>query len=217
MWTIPAATAAMLVCERPDLVAALAPYGRAVGGRVEVDLDAVEEVMPALCQALWAYHCETADLWREVGAGRAAGRAFVTTTRLAVDHQQVTSKAGRTDLGRVFEDLSELALTRDLLDALTGGDPTLDELLARALDVGGTACQLQAGVWVARVPMPGAVAWPDSLGGPATLTETSRDLTLTARHAAWRDRKVRRLARVQVEVGEVWADPARARGLLPLA
>jgi hypothetical protein len=52
------------------------------------------------------------------------------------------------------------------------------------------------------------VEWPTALGGPAAPNELHRHVKIVANHAKWRDRKVRRLVRVEVSCDEVWPDPA---------
>lgn len=206
----------MLLAESPDLRARLSSCGRVVGGRGEVDLDAVQQICPAACRALESYHVRTSELWSRVAAGRAAGQRYVVTRRALVEHAQVTAKVGRRDLGDVFEDIVSAGELGEVLNELTGAEP--DEAALRSLvrSAGGTLSR-DDGVWTASVPMSSAVAWPVSLGGVALLCEVSRSVTLTVRHAAWRDRRVRRLAKVEVHVDELWADPGADRATLRAA
>lgn len=214
MRTISAATAAVLLADHADLREQLRGCGRAVGGRVEVDLDAVEAVSPQACRALEAYHCQTLALWRDLASGTPSGAPYMTTQRLLADHQQVTGKVGRRDLPEVLAELEELALTAELVTAVTAPEVDGPAVRRLAAGAGGSAAQPSAGVWVVQVPMSGPVAWPEALGGPVHLSEIGRTLRLTARHASWRDRRVRRLARVEVLVEELWADTHAARQLL---
>lgn len=206
--TVPAPLVAALLGDREDLAAQIRPHGRRIGARTEVDVDAVRAVNPALADAIDRFDADTAALW-DTATG-----AYVTTSRTIAEHRQVTGKTGRADLTEVFADLAQMSATSGVLEALTGPDPDPDELAAAAGAAGGWVRQDPNGAWCVQVSLTGAVCWPDTLGGPPLPTEVSRQVTLVARHAAWRDRRVRRLAQVTVTVEEMWADPTPARALL---
>lgn len=206
--TVPAALAGVLTAGREDLADRIRPYGRRVGARVEVDLDDLARAEPTLAAALTRLADDTAHLWAGTGG------AYVTTTRVVADHRQVTGRTGRADLTDVFEDLCQMSATRALLEELTAPDPDTATLGALTSGAGGDLGRRDDGAWEATVPLDGAVCWPDSLGGPPYLTEVARRVTLVARHAAWRDRRTRRLAQVVVTVEEMWADPGPALALL---
>lgn len=216
MRTIPSSTAGMLLSDRPDLRAALAPHGRVVGARTEVDLGSAAGAHPALCRALGAYQSQNERLWAAVGAGRAAGAAYVVTRRTLAEHLQNTGKP-RVDLREAMDDLLVLpgvgaAVEHAMSMAVDG------EVLAVAVDViGGDVSEPEAGVYVLDLPLSGEVAWPDTLGGPAVPWEVARRVRVTVRHARWRHRALRTLSKVQVFVDEMWADPAAARALLEAA
>lgn len=59
-------------------------------------------------------------------------------------------------------------------------------------------------VWYA----PRLARWPVALGAAPGPGEVLRRVELDVRHAPWRDRRIRRLARVRVCVEEYWPDPA---------
>lgn len=213
MRTIPTHVAHVLVLDRADLMAALGPCGRRVGVRPEVDLDVVERSHPALCRALKQYQWDTDDLWAAVRKGHPPKPA-VRTHRVAAEHRQVTGKVGRADLVDVYEDLLALPVVADLVEEVTGSAP--DE--ARVRDLAAVldgSVSVDGTTWTVTFPLTGAAAWPVNLGGVPWPYEVSRSVTLVVKFAAWRDRRVRRLAGVHVHVDEVLADPARARTLLP--
>lgn len=206
--TVPLALVAVLLEQSPALHPLVREHGRVIGDRLEVDMDSLARAAPQLAAAIEAFDRDTQALWAS-GAG-----PFVLTRRDVVDHKQVTAKTGREDLTDVFTELGHLSLTAELLDAVTCPDPDPAVVHALADQLAGSA-DLTDGAWHVTVPLEGAVAWPACLGGPPGHAEVSRALVITCRHAPWRDRRVRRLARVRVHVEEMWADPSRSRALLP--
>lgn len=217
MRTISSATASALLASRPDLAARVRPFGRRIGARVEVDLDGVRGACPSLCQALELYQSQTERLWARAASGAGSGERYVTTRRRVADHHQVTGTAGRADLREVFDAVEGLPQIGAVLQVATDTDPVLEDLSEQVGTLDGEVTCPAPGVVVLEVPLVGVAAWPEQLGGPPTPTEIGRTLVLTVRHARWRDRRVRRLARVEVFVEELFADPEPARKLLPAA
>lgn len=216
MRTIPIAAASMLLAARPDLREALRSHGVAMGARAEVDLAAVERESPELAHALRTYQGQNKRTWARIAAGNFEDTEHVVTRRTLVERAQVTGKVGRADLGDILEDLllSDAGLSQ-VLEELLCAEPD-EQLLTRTVrDAEGSITRSDAGTWVVTAPLRGRSAWPESLGGVQQPTEIDRRVTMTARHAAWRDRRTRRLARASIEIDELWANPTAARALLP--
>jgi hypothetical protein len=218
MRTVPVAVAASLLADRPDLRALLSEHGRQVGRRVEVDLDAVAAAgHRPLAQALLLYGRECDELWRALEASTAGGRPFVTVRRDLLEHVQLTGKKDRADLGEVYEAFATVPTLADLVERLTGAEPDVAALTLMASSLGGQLSVPADGVLEVTLRLSGRWALPDVLGGVSGPGEVSRELVLTARQAAWRDRRVRRLARVLVRSVELWPDPAPSQAGLPAA
>lgn len=168
-----------------------------VGERSEVDLAAV-----AARHGTGAAG-RLARFWAETRRGAVRGDLPVTARRVLLDDRQ--------DTGRAKRDLDEA------LDALDGHrylGPVADVLLApeaptrKALgSVVGSEAKVSrsdgALVVTVAATSPG---WPAALGGAPMPNEVRRWFRLEARHAAWRDRRVRRLARIVVWAEERWPD-----------
>lgn len=209
MRTVPATAPALLFGDRPDVLEVLRPFGVRVGARVEVDIDAVAITAPEVAEALWAYHLRCAGLWRALRNGRPGG-AFVAIRRPLADYVQRNTKTVKTDLVDQLGALGELEGFQQIADALTDPVPDVARLEAMVGAWGGSVVQ-EPGTVTVTVPVEGSYAFTDALGGLAGFGEVRRVLTLTARQAAWRDRRVRRLSRVLVEAEEIWADPSPSR------
>lgn len=183
---VPAACAAVLdaVCGvHVDVAAALV----VVGERTEVDLDALaREHGDDVARALAGFWERTRRMNRQLGLGTAAGTEVVMVRRGLGEWRQGT--------GRHKSDLSEQL----------GAMGRLGPSVASALDG-----LLAAGDGVERsedlVVLDGAL--PACLGGPMGPCEQRRVLRVTARYAAWRDRRLRRLAVVEALADEVWPVP----------
>lgn len=212
MRTVPANVVGFLLAEEPQLRALTSGYGVQVGQRVEVDLDRLGEEHPVLAQVLGSYHQQAVDLWGAVGLpGRVAG-AYRVTSRVVVDAVQNTGKP-RRDLTEHFACLRDVPLLAGVLDALTAAEVDPKQARGAVRAAGGQVGQVD-GVWDAWIPLPGGQTWPDEIGGVPWPFEVGRYVQLFARHAPWRDRRVRRLAQVQVIVDELWPEPAQARAAL---
>lgn len=212
MKTVPASVACVLLADQPEMLEQVRACGREVGLRTEVDLDQVASTVGShVAAALEKLYCDTLDLWADLVTG-ARGRAYIVTRSTIAEHTQVTSKVGRSDLGAVFDELADVNELRDVLLELTA--PNVDEVaLAGAVHLaGGSTWSAEDGAVTARVPLGSVVS--EALGGVRRTCQVSRFVEVTARHAAWRDRRVRRLAKVVVVNEEMWASPDPARLLL---
>lgn len=180
---------------------ALMACGRRLGANVEVDLDAVAACLgPGAADDLFAHHLACLE---PLAGGD--GVRLRRTLRRAV---QRTAKRDRADLD------AEL----DALDKVPGVGPYVEELTAaapssEALDLLGEPLQAQRRSdgtrAVASLVVDAAIDWLPVLGGPAAVGELHRLLEVTAIHAPWRDRRVRRLAGLTVAAEELWpAAPA---------
>lgn len=175
-----------------DQSSALARYGREYGDRIEVDLDALEADHPQLVAQIDHYLGKVRQ-FRRHPAG-----AYVAVKVPLLEVQQQDNRQGRVDLTDQLD-----ALERSVLAT------TVDTLLATTLDVDrleivGSAhkAHLQQDSrhrTVCQLTVTGVRDWDRALGGAAGPDEVARILTLTASHATWRDRRVRRLAGVRVD------------------
>jgi hypothetical protein len=184
------AAAAVLLGPDPRL----ATCGVAVGKRVEVDLDQVAQTLSTeIADSLESYWSTAHQLW-EQGSGKA-----VLIRRRIMTSRQVDRKDSRIDLHAELAALEELPGGDIIVEALLGQDVDLDALANYTVSQDGN----ETAVTITHR----SLDWPDALGGPGAPGELHRTITVTANHAKWRDRKVRRLVRIDVSVDEVWPDP----------
>lgn len=207
----------MLLADRPDLLDALRPFGRTVGTRVEIDLEALSSAHPSLCRALEEYQSQTTSLWAKVQAGAASGTPYVVARRAIVDASQITTKSRRADLREQLADLRTVPGAAAVIEAVTDVSYDADHLVTVVDAAGGDVAEPEPGHFVVTIPLEGAGAWPLTLGGPATSTEVARHVRVTVRHGKGQERAVRALRRVEVLVDELWADPATAAARLEAA
>jgi len=88
-----------------------------------------------------------------------------------------------------------------VIDALLGA--AVDETTLRTLGEFSTDGVRSS----AEVRVEGWREWPEALGGAASANEIERVFVLSANHAGWRDRMVRRLTRLDVYGVELLANP----------
>jgi hypothetical protein len=195
MKTLPVTVAALVLGEH---AAALAPCGRRLGARVELDLASAREVVGdetvGRLEAYW-------DAAREYWAGGAHGGVVVR--RRIVSARQRDGRDGKVDLARELDALDEIGLDA-ACDALLGTAPDVDALAG----IGGIAVVEQGESRTVVTATLSSPVWPDALGGVPGVGEVAREVTLVAAHAKWRDRRVRRLVAVEVVSVELWPDPA---------
>lgn len=162
-----------------------------VGGRTEMDLDLLEDADDAL--RVRRYLSLSRSMPPPLDRSSAAQLDVVL-----VDAKQSTTKSSQKDLTSELFALGTLPGTRTLLAALDSDPPThVSGLRMEVLD-GGLA---RASVRIS------APIWPLELGGPPSPMERSRMIRITASHAAWRDRRSRRLVRVEAISRQLWPLP----------
>lgn len=206
--TVPSFAAGVLLSSEPELLEALTPYGRKVGEAVELDLVAVGErggeAGLALGSLLARYVWQCRSFWAGWSHGQAAGR-YVRVRRLLAEAVQRSTKSCKQDLALELDALMELAGVGDLIEELTGPEPDFESLSGRFSTFGSlTRDGTRTTVTLA---LEGIDAWPQCLGGAPSAGELRRLLTVQVMHAAWRDRRNRRVTRVRVEADEVWPEP----------
>jgi hypothetical protein len=190
--TAPAAAAALVLGDPRELPGEL---WVTVGARTEVDLAAV-----ARCYGPEAAE-RIGDLWLRTRRMMITGSAGAgpETVETLVDVAQDTGRVKR-DLVAEMDALAAHPVLSTVCDQLLGPEPP-----AGAPELGMPVAFTSDGtVSTVTVELRGP-AWPTALGAAAAINEVSRVFTLEARHAAWRDRKSRRLARLLVESRRVWA------------
>jgi hypothetical protein len=189
--TIPL-TAAALALQDGEAVARCAVR---LGHRVEVDMVRLREAFGAEAALRVERYWDAArKLWAD-GSGPA-----IVITRTLHQAAQKDSKAGRVELVDELAALEELRNGGALVDALLGPEVDPEALRGHALQSVGN----ETYITITRR----STEWPASLGGPPIPGELRRHVRVVANHSKWRDRKVRRLVRVEVTAEEVWPDPA---------
>lgn len=165
----------------------LAPALVRLGSRVEVDLERLDgDLRDAVASYL-----------RVLRAARPGGPQVSLDVTL-VDVRQSTSKEAPRDLSGELEALSAVQALRPLLLLLDASPP--DAVPGVRVD------RTPAGLLRGSVRASSAL-WPAELGGPPSPREVSRLVRVTASHARWRDRRLRRLVRVEAVSRQAWPSP----------
>lgn len=176
----------------PETIATLAETCAVrLGATHEIDLVRAEKAAPGSAQVLAAYLTECRALW-----SRPLSVESRRTRRELLRARQKDTAAGRVDLTDAVDAIAGHPATTQAALLLDRQPPWKELGRLGELQRTGDRAQLT-------VDLP-AGNYPLSLGGPATLGEVGRTLTLHASHATWRDRRVRRLIEIIVEVDERW-------------
>lgn len=163
-----------------------------LGDRFEVELDAVES--PDTKAALLSY-------WTLCTSGQVSETVVVRRT---VRHaMQDTSRDARRDLSSELAALDEHPFLHGVVDLLCAANPDVDALRLAAASHAGSVV-IRENDTIVSVLLPGILELGEPLGGIGDDRELARVVTLRAKHAAWRDRRARRLAEVTVESVERW-------------
>lgn len=139
-----------------------------------------------------------------VDAGLEPG-PWVAIERDLVDVAQIPSGPNRQDLVQVYEALTQVGELEPVVRAVLGPvfDPaTLPPGVMVEVDTDDHT--------VVRAVVEGTRPWDPALGGTGVPGEIERVFTLYVRRAPWRDRAVRRLARVVVACIEIHPDPVES-------
>jgi hypothetical protein len=202
--TVPALAAAIVCTEKTerDLVTSC---GVRVGAAVEIDLDRVAQSNPELAACLENYWASCNELWDRF-AGGDIGLDAVDVRRLLRSVAQTDSRQGRKDLNAEVDEILSLAVVGPLVKEILGSNPDFDSIVARGGSV-GMSIEANADTHTVRFTLPARRPWSNELGGTASRGEWERVFTLRVSHAAWRDRRVRRLMSLHVHATETWARP----------
>ena len=168
-------------------------------GQALVDLSLLGRPHRQLVESYWE---QCLRFWAQLARGEDPG-AWIATERRLVEAQQ-TSK---TDLVGEYEALIELGVWGSLIEELCGSEPEFDELVRRAAAANGRLSPGAEGEWVLEFATTDMAGWPDALGGGRSPGEMRRKVTVTVRHAKWRDRRTRRLTSGRVGAEELWPRP----------
>ena len=208
MTLVPTSVAAVHAADNDALRQAYASAGRRAGNRDVIDTQLLDDAAAAALDRYWG-QCQR--LWQDArDAKPLAGSGWVMTRRRVVQVRQSTAKGAKTDLTAELDALEGSPGVAQLITAATEKEPDLGALRSLAKAAGGLLTVHPDRLEVF-VDLPGALLYPAALGGPAWPGEMRRTVHLELRHAAWRDRRVRRLAGVSVDLTEMWADPAVGR------
>lgn len=214
--TVPAWVAQLALGDlTEDVSAALRAAGRTLGSRVELDVAAVGATLGnAAASKLVAYEQRCRDFFEAWLAGEAAG-PYVIVRRPLVKVRQIDTKDARVDLGPTLDALTTVSGIGDIVEEVTGAKPDW-ELVARLGTAFEAAVERDGNDTTVTLHCAFDTSWPDELGGVPTRGELQRILRLGLSHAAWRDRRNRRLVSVTVEAEEIWPDPERAETVVVL-
>lgn len=202
-WTVPAAVADLAVDAGLLSAEQAVQCGRTVGERVELDLGLLHSSNPDAARWCGQYWDTCQRFWDDLADGHRDG-AWVMTERTLVDvAQRDSSDHGRQDLRDELAALETIGPLAAIVDAVCGAD--VDET---TLNIHTSDWTRDGAVTTVRCRLDRQGLWPAALGGMPSSGEIARIVTLTVRHAAWRDRKVRRLVAVHVAAVELWPDPA---------
>lgn len=179
----------------------LARAGVRVAGATEIDISVADEPTR---RAVLSYLDRNRTLARDLKNEAAIGAWVITRRSLGVWNQQAGGRSkGRGDLSAQFEALRMISETAEVAEAILGSEIDEDVLVGDNIEV----VEREELKTVVRLRVEGTREWPGALGGASSANEIERVITLVANHASWRDRQVRRLARVEVDAIEILADP----------
>lgn len=168
-----------------------------VGRRYEIDLAAVNRILGATASLrLRQYWSSCQEFWASSPTGD-----YVTIQRDLVNVKQADPGHGRPriDLKNELEALEQTPGLKTVVKALLGvkvDRKTLNRICDSVV-VDGDATTISY-ITTDRV------YWDAALGGAASPGEVRRYVSITARHAPWRDCQVRRLCKLEVTAEEVW-------------
>ena len=175
----------------------------------QLDVEALSKQRPDLAGRLAEFADANRRLWdaHRTGAG---GVPYVVAARDVVAVRQRDDATGRTDLADQLASADKVVLLARLVEMATSATCDWDELVKRASVWGGVVEHDGKNGHTVVLNVEGAQDWPAEWGGAARANELQRQVIVEVNHAAWRDRRVRRLVSVSVTVFELWPDTVLA-------
>jgi len=165
--------------------------------------DTIEQVLGLTEHEHAEYGRKRRRFWHLLRRGIEPGPWVMVEVDL-VEAAQIPSGSGRRDLVDEMRAMETLPELREILEAALGSE--FDEAALAA--AGGILSAHDAQETVLHAVLEGARDWPTELGGPAGDGEIERRFEITVRRAAWRDRKVRRFAKLSIVSVQIHPDPA---------
>jgi hypothetical protein len=203
--TIPAAAVGAYRClVDPGLdQESLLRCGRVLGNRVECDLVlvAAELGLPA-AETISRFWTACTELFESLQQGDVPS-SYAVLLRPLVSTRQRDSKQERRDLGGELEDLSCIAGVGAVLEEACGAEPDWAKVVSLGA-VYHTTVERDGNDTTIKLVVEADVLWPESLGGAAAPNEIARHIEVRVSHAAWRDRRNRRLVTLEVGAEEIW-------------
>lgn len=131
------------------------------------------------------------------------GTAPTVLIKRTITHskQKAGSRGGRKDLKEEYEALKELNPTEPLIQTLLSPNPDAEQIKKTLGVIGGTL-EHDGNTTTMTINLDPGYNWHTTLGGQPTKHEIKRTLIIVANHAKWRDRKLRRLSELTVQVLE---------------
>lgn len=177
-----------------------------VDGVRTLDLPALAQRHPLLARSINEYLDLSRKLLEEHRAG-VGGAPFVLAEVELVQAFQRDDAEGRADLVEFIESASRIPHLAYLMDEALSTKPDHELIRRRAA---AWACHIETTghKTVITLEVPSTTGWGSCWGGITSPHELRRRITIETNHAAWRDRRARRLVSVRVVADELWADPS---------
>lgn len=195
---VPAVVVDVLAAQGVHLESSEAAIVSGVDGLAHVDVDSLSEHDARIVSDYW----ETCQrFWRNLHADEEPG-PYVALRREIRIAQQKDNK----DLAAELAALDTAPGVGAAVGLTLESNPDWSEVRSLVDAAGGEFSQSGDGetTLVYMVGREEAFYWPPELGGPYAPGEMARELVVVIRHAAWRDRRVRRLVRTEVYAHELW-------------
>jgi len=179
------------------------PYSclHSTGESYEISLKILRSFDPSYTLKLEKYW----ELCRKSFTDRQSKMPTVTVSRFLREDRQTDTAGKRYDLVEQYKFLANAPFSKDLVEILLSANPELSQISNHS------SCEsviTERSGYVVSLTGRGQQVWPTSLGGLPSPREVARSFKLTTNYAAWRDRKVRRLTKVESRAIEVWPSPA---------
>lgn len=174
-------------------------------GRSRLDRGRFAELEPQAAEKLEKFMEESRRVLRAHRNGEGGVPFSILEVELYQD-QQRDDKAGRRDLLEVLNSGFDTPHLGEILQEATGSSP--DWSVVEKLSSSWAGTILRDGTRTSLVmKVPNARGWSIFWGGAPAENEVRRRVEIEFNHAAWRDRRVRRLVAVRVVADEIWSDP----------
>ena len=175
-----------------------------LGEKKEIDIQKLASDNIRLATKISNFWLANSSIWNENNNTQSYNKKNIK--RKIYYNKMIDNKTIRTDLREEINSFRNLPLANKLVKEILSVNPNFDEIIQKysSLEVELLSDDKLAKSVVISFSVKGKEAWPDILGGAPSPAEKKRFFKMYISYAPWRDRRNRRLNKIEIYALEEW-------------